>query len=185
LVKEGFWGNSSASTKEDIIELLLDSSRITKKKIEAIIEPPKREKASPKKEKVKQQAKKTTSRTAEFDEILKNVKKFSPYKKPKKELEVMFVTHLRVFYPDLRTQLTYGKARIDAQIGNVGIELKLQPSASGFDRLYGQIEKYLKHLKFIIVVIGCEKSKEATRDFKKRLKERSWLNDRVFVVCVS
>ncbi len=187
LVKEGFWGNSSASTKEDIIELLLDSSMITKKKIEAIIEPPKKKKITPKKEKVKQQAKKTTSRTAQFEEILKNVKKFSPYRKPKKEkeLETMLVTHLRVFYPDLRTQLTYERARIDAQIGKVGIELKFQPSAGDFDRLYGQVEKYLKHLKFIIVVIGSEKSKEDTRYFKNRLKERGWLNDRVFVVCVS
>ena len=97
----------------------------------------------------------------------------------------MLVSYLRAFYPDLRTQLTYERARIDAQIGKVGIELKFQPSAGAFDRLYGQIEKYLKHLKCVIVVIGYEKSKEDTRYFRNRLKERGWLKDRVFVISVS
>ena len=60
LVKEGILWNSRASTKEDIIEVLLDSSRITKKKIEAIIEPPKKKKTPPKKVTVKQAAKKAT-----------------------------------------------------------------------------------------------------------------------------
>jgi len=187
LVKEGFLWNSRASTKEDIIEILLESSRITKKKIETIIEPPKREKAPPKKTEVKRKAEKATPRTTKFEGVLKKVKQFDPYRKPKKEkeLEAMLVSYLRAFYPDLRTQLTYGRARIDAQIGKVGIELKFQPSAGAFDRLYGQIEKYLKHLKCVIVVIGYEKSKEDTRYFKKRLKERGWLKDRVFVVSVS
>ena len=187
LVKEGFWGTSSASTKEDIIEIILESSRITKKKIENLIKPPKSEKAPPKKTEVKPKTTKTTPKTAEFEGILKQVKQFDPYRKPKKEkeLETMLVTHLRVFYPDLRTQLTYERARIDAQIGEVGIELKFQPSAGDFDRLYGQIEKYLKHLKCVIVVIGYEKSKEGTRYFKKRLQERGWLKDSVFVISVS
>ena len=77
LVKEGILWNSRASTKEDIIEVLLDSSRITKKKIEAIIESPKK-KAAPKKVTVKQKAKKATQRTTTFDGILKKVKQFSP-----------------------------------------------------------------------------------------------------------
>lgn len=187
LVKEGFLWNSPASTKEDIVEVLLNSSRITKKKIEAIITPPKKKKTPVKKSKVVSKAKETTQKTTELKQVLRRVKKFNPYRKPRREkgLEAMLVSYLRAFYPDLRTQLTYERARIDAQVGQVGIELKFQPSAGAFDRLYGQIEKYLKHLKFVIVVIGYEKSKEDTRYFNKRLKERGWFNDRVFVVCVS
>lgn len=187
LVKEGFLWNSSASRKEDIIEILLQSPRITKKKIETIIEPSKKKKAPAKKSEVKSKAKVATQKTTELNQVLRKVRKFNPYKKPRREkgLEAMLVSYLRAFYPDLRTQLTYERARIDAQIGQVGIELKFQPNAGAFDRLYGQIEKYLKNLKFVIIVIGYEKSKEDTRYFTKRMKERGWLNDRVFVVCVS
>jgi len=187
LVKEGFLWDSPASRKEDIIEILLQSPRITKKKIKAIIEPPKKEKTPAKKREVKPKAEKATPKTTELKQVLRRVRQFSPYKKPRREkgLEAMLVSYLRAFFPDLRTQLTYERARIDAQIGEIGIELKFQPSAGAFDRLYGQIEKYLKHLKFVIVVIGYEKSKEDTRYFKKRLKERGWLKDRVFVVSVS
>ena len=39
----------------------------------------------------------------------------------------MLVSHLRAFYPYMRTQLTYERTRIDAQIGKVGIEIKYQP----------------------------------------------------------
>jgi len=117
-------------------------------------------------------------------QVLGRIKRFTPYKRPQKEreLEAMLVSYLRAYYPDTRTQLTYERARIDAQIEKVGIEIKYQPGAGELDRLYGQIEKYLKHLDYVIAVIGYEKSKETTQYFKKRLKERGWLKDRVFVI---
>jgi len=114
--------------------------------------------------------------------LLRKIEKFEPPTRPKREkqLENMLISYLQAFY-DVRTQLTYERARIDAKIGTTGIEIKYQPSAGDFDRLYGQVEKYLKHLDDVIVVIGSEKSKELTKYFKKRLKERGWLNKRAFV----
>ena len=149
-----------------IVTLKEEKPIVVKKEVK-----PKRESAKPKASEVKQ--------------VLRRIKRFTPYKRAKKEkeLETMLVSYLRAHYPDMRTQLTYERARIDAQIGKIGIEIKYQPSE--FDRLYGQIEKYLKHLDYVIAVIGYEKSKETTRDFKKRLKARGWLDDRVFVISVS
>jgi len=114
--------------------------------------------------------------------LLRKIDKFEPPTRPKKEkqLENMLISYLQAFY-DVRTQMTYERARIDAKIGTTGIEIKYQPSAGDFDRLYGQLEKYLKHLDDVIVVIGSEKSKELTKSFKNRLKERGWLNKRAFV----
>lgn len=114
--------------------------------------------------------------------LLNKINRFQPPTRPKREkqLENMLISYLQAFY-DVRTQLTYERARIDAKIGTTGIEIKYQPSSGDFDRLYGQVEKYLKHLDDIIIVIGSEKSKEFTRSFKKRLKERGWLNTRAFV----
>lgn len=115
--------------------------------------------------------------------LIRKIEKFEPPTRPKKEkqLENMLVSYLQAFY-NVRTQLTYERARIDAEIGTIGIEIKHQPSAGDFDRLYGQIEKYLKHLDSVIAVISSEKSKELTKSFKSRLKERGWLNKRVFVL---
>jgi len=116
--------------------------------------------------------------------VLKAIKRFEPLIRPKKEkdLEKMLVSNLQASYPDVRTQLTYERARIDAQIGKIGIEIKYQPSAGDFDRLYGQIEKYLKHLDCVIAVIGSERSKQSTKYFKQRIRDRGWLNKRVYVI---
>ena len=117
-------------------------------------------------------------------ELIRKIKRFQLPSKPKREkqLENMLISYLRAYYPDMVTQLTYERARIDAKIGNVGIEIKLQPSSSDFDRLYGQLEKYLKYLEHVIVVIGSERSKDATNSFKRRLKERGWLSKKVSIV---
>jgi hypothetical protein len=135
---------------------------------------------------VKQEQPKTgvEKATAESSEILSEIKKFKIHKKPntEKDLDSMLVHYLSAFYPEIETQIAYQNARIDAQIGDVGIEIKFQPSAGEFDRLYGQIDKYLKSLEKVIVVIGYERKRELTENFEKRMKERGWLNSKVFVV---
>jgi len=184
LVKEGLFWDTHASTKDEIIEILLESPKITKKKIEALM------KRSPTKRIPKKEAKpkrvKLKSETPKVKQVLRRIKQFKPYRRAKKEreLEAMLVSHLGAYYKNIRTQLTYERARIDAQIDKIGIEIKYQPSASDFDRLYGQIDKYLRHLEYVIVVIGYEKSTEDTKFFKDRLKERGWLNNKVFVITV-
>jgi hypothetical protein len=144
---------------------LISPGKMTKEKVEE--ERPKRgiEKATP-----------------GSSEILARIKKFTIRKMPKREkdLDSMLVSYLSAFYPDISTRNTY--QNVDAQIGDTGIEIKYQPSSSEFDRLYGQVEKYLKHLEKVIVVIGYEKSRELTETFEKRIKERGWLNSKVFIV---
>jgi hypothetical protein len=44
------------------------------------------------------------------------------------------------------------------------------------------VEKYLKYLDYIIVVIGYEKGRENTDCFEKRIKDRGWLNSKVHVI---
>jgi hypothetical protein len=120
--------------------------------------------------------------TAESSEILARIKKYTTRKMPKseKDLDSMLVSYLYAFYPDISTRNTY--ENVDAQIGDIGIEIKYQPNRSDFDRLYGQIDRFLKHLEKVIVVIGYEKSRELTETFEKRVKERGWLNSKVFVI---
>jgi hypothetical protein len=146
------------------------------------------EKGAVEKEVVKE-SKETKEReieTPQFASIVEKIKRFTIHKIPKteKDLDSMLVHFLSAFYPDIQTQVAYQNTKIDAQIGNVGIEIKFQPSAGEFDRLYGQTEKYLKSLEKVIVVIGYERTRELTENFEKRMKERGWLNNKVFVVAI-
>lgn len=124
--------------------------------------------------------------TPDFKQIIEKTRRFSPHKKPRKEkeLENMLVAYLSASYPEIKTQMTYERARIDAQIGRVGIEIKYEPSASELDRLYGQVEKYLKHLDKVIVVIG-NGDRESIETFQDRLERRGWSDRRVFIVSIS
>jgi len=120
----------------------------------------------------------------EVNDILNKIKTLTIHRMPntEKDLDNMVVSYLSAFFPEIQTQVAYQNARIDAQIGNVGIEIKFQPDASEFDRLYGQTEKYLDSLEKVIVVIGYERSSELTENFVKRVERRGWLNSKVFVL---
>jgi hypothetical protein len=122
--------------------------------------------------------------TAKVENVIEKIKKFSPPKMPKKEkeLENMLISYLSAFYPNIKTQVYYERTKIDVTIGDIGIEIKYQPSASELDRLYGQVDKYCRYLDKIIVVIGYEKAKEYTESFEQRLRQRNWLNSKVFLV---
>ena len=123
------------------------------------------------------------TRPSDVDGLIADIQDFRPYRRPRneKELEDLLMQHLRGHYPSLRTQLQYERTQIDAQVGRIGIEVKHQPDEAQYDRLFGQIEKYLRHLPYIIVVIGYERSAETTEEFRKRLKAHNW-DGRVFVV---
>lgn len=120
-----------------------------------------------------------------LDEILDKIKNFRPYKRPKKEkqLEDMLMQHLRVYFPSLRTQLSYENTRIDGEIKRIGIELKYQPNEADFDRLFGQVEKYSRHLNHVIVVVAYERSRESVTHFRNRLKRRN-LHEQVTVISI-
>jgi hypothetical protein len=122
--------------------------------------------------------------TQSFRGLLEEIKRFNPHKKPdsERELETMLLSYLTHSHSNIEVQQTYERARIDARIGKIGIEIKYQPNSGELDRLYGQVEKYLRYLDKIIVVIGYEKTRESIQSFQPRIEKRGWLNSKVFVV---
>jgi hypothetical protein len=110
------------------------------------------------------------------EEIISRAKSFKPYRRPnsEKDIEDMLMQYLKTFYPSLRTQLQYERTQIDGQIEGIGIEIKYEPDEAQLDRLFGQIEKYLRHLDYVIAVIGYERSDESTEQFRKRLSRSNW-----------
>jgi len=124
-------------------------------------------------------------RSEKLEEIIERVREFKPYKRPRREkqLEDMLMQHLRFFYNSLRTQQYYENTVIDGQIDRVGIELKYQPNESDFDRLFGQVEKYSRHLEHVIVLIAYARSREDVDHFRERLK-RSNLADKTTVMSI-
>ncbi len=120
---------------------------------------------------------------SEVNAVIADIQDFRPYRRPRSEgeLEDLLMQHLRGRYSSLRTQLQSERTQIDGQIGKIGIEVKFQPDEAAYDRLFGQVEKYLRHLSYIIVIIGYERSTESTEEFKKRLRNHGW-DGRVFIV---
>ncbi len=131
------------------------------------------------------ESKERKTETSNVEEIIAKINKFQPFRKPKNEqaLEDMLLNYLSPFY-SIHPKTTYESATIDATIGKIGIELKYQPNSGAFDRLYGQVDKYLKHLDAIIVVIGYEKTNQGIITFENRMKERGWLNNRIFLISI-
>ncbi len=162
LVKGGLLGLStySASGKEEIIEILLESPRITKKKILAIFEPTPKPKRIPKErvsEKVTRERKIT--RDVQLTHILNEVTDFKKHvplitgKQKEKQYTLALTGYLSHSFPQIEMEQPLGRGtRIDAIIGNVGIEAKYRPDQNEINRLYGQIDTYLQFLGDIIVI---------------------------------
>jgi len=184
LVKEGFLWDSYATRKEDMIEILLESPRMTKKKILDMIEhPPKPKrkeelKIPEKKIKVKEKITRriSTPKRITLNSVLDEVKNFKR-RAPKisgKRKEKLYITALTGYlshaFPSIEMEQPLGKgSRIDAVVGKIGIEAKYRPDQNEINRLYGQIDTYLQFLNNIIVVF-FDTSSGIVNDFKKKLK---------------
>jgi len=215
LVKRGWLGDTYATTKEDIIEILLESSRITKKKILAILEPPKpkraRKKSEKKEVKVEEEHIKekittereisrriVTAREVTLKLVLDEVNEFNK-RTPKirgKRKEKLYTTALTSFlmhtFPSVKMEQALGKgSRIDAIIGNIGIEAKYRPDIgieakyrpdqNEINRLFGQIDIYIQFLNDIIVVF-FDTDSGTVNNFKRKLKRVPGYTETVNVV---
>jgi len=205
LVKRGWLGDTYATTKEDIIEILLESSRITKKKILAILEPPKpkraRKKSEKKEVKVEEEHIKekittereisrriVTAREVTLKLVLDEVNEFNK-RTPKirgKRKEKLYTTALTSFlmhtFPSVKMEQALGKgSRIDAIIGNIGIEAKYRPDQNEINRLFGQIDIYIQFLNDIIVVF-FDTDSGTVNNFKRKLKRVPGYTETVNVV---
>ena len=178
LVTEGFLWDSNATTKDEIIEVLVDSNKITKEKIASFSKEPKtikqkiaEEKPAPKKEIRKKeepvQEKNIIAKVSdfkametEFERVLNEIngfKKVAPPVRTLRKAERMcansLVSYLRHSFPDLKEQYRMGiGTRIDAIIGKTGLEVKFRPDQNEINRLFGQTDDYLQHMDNIIVV---------------------------------
>lgn len=128
-----------------------------------------------------------TEEVQRVNEIVRKIEEFTPSKLPKKEedCENMLVSYLQAFFPEIKRQIQYPNMRIDAVIGDIGIEIKFRPSRYDFHALYSQIEDRLKYLDKIIVTVFQERDRKTTEEFTEKLKRRTWFNTKVFVLSKS
>lgn len=190
LVEEGLFGltTHSVSRKEDIIEILLDSSRIAKKKILAILEPPPKPKPIlVKKAPKKAKREKVTRKRVQVTKVLDEVKRFKRHvpsirgKRKERQYTLALTGYLAHSFPQIDMEQPLGKGtRIDALIGKIGIEAKYRPDQNEINRLYGQIDTYLQFLNEIIVVF-FDTDSSTVNDFKKKLK-RGGYTEKVSIV---
>jgi hypothetical protein len=125
-----------------------------------------------------------SSRQEVVSSLIEKMEGFSLSRSPRKEeqCEDMLASYLQAFYPQVKRQREYPDMRIDLVIDNIGIEIKFQPTAYDFHALYSQVEDRLKYLSSVIVAIFAERDIQATNKFRDKLRQRGWLNTRVFIV---
>lgn len=172
----GFWGTRDATTKEEIIEVLSESRKVSKAKILAMMED--------REEKSKEKAVKPSKGSLMDDvkrikKIIENTELIGTEKTKESEYEGQLVIALKMGLGNER--VTYekpmGRSRLDIVVDSVnnkqiGIELKLYTGGTSIDRLFGQIDRYLESVyDRVIAVVITKKSIAAARAEAKRIEK--------------
>jgi len=79
------------------------------------------------------------------------------------------MTGYLALYPDIAMEYTVGSSKVDAVIGNIGIEAKYRPDQNEINRLYGQVDDYLRGLEHIIVVF-YDTNQSMINNFRRKLR---------------
>lgn len=69
-----------------------------------------------------------------------------------RQLTLSMTGYLASSYPNITLEQRLGGNRIDAVIDDIGIEAKHRPNQNEINRLYGQVDDYLRYLNHIVVV---------------------------------
>jgi len=200
LEKRSFFRVKKVTRKGDMIDILreLSLSKIRRyaQKI-SLIKPLDKKIKKEETEKRKEDKTKDTEREVvqkfierkNVDVIVREIKKYKPPpirgKGAEKKLSIGLVSFLSHSFPDIEIEQPIARgARIDAIVeGKIGIEAKYKPPITEMDRLYGQIEKYLRRLDHVVVVFFETPSRDV-RDFRNRIK-RSKFAEKVTVLSLT
>ncbi len=85
-------------------------------------------------------------------------------------------------FPEISLEQKVGGNRVDAVVGKIGIEAKYRPNQSEINRLYGQVDDYLRYLDHIIVVF-YDTNQSMINNFKRKIKTGGY-HEQVTVVNV-
>jgi len=78
-------------------------------------------------------------------------------------------------YPNIVLEQRLGGNRIDAVIGKIGIEAKHRPNQNEINRLYGQVDDYLRYLDHVVVVF-FDTNQSVINNFNRKLKSGNYIN---------
>lgn len=99
----------------------------------------------------------------------KNVAPKITGRRKEKQLTLSMTGYLARDYPDIVLEQKFGGNRIDAVVGKIGIEAKYRPNQSEINRLYGQVDDYLRYLDHIIVVF-FDTNQSMINNFERKIK---------------
>jgi len=97
-------------------------------------------------------------------------------RRKEKQLTLSMTGYLASSYPDIVLEQKLGGNRIDAVVGKIGIEAKYRPNQSEINRLYGQVDDYLRYLDHIIVVF-FDTNQSMINNFKRKIKTGGYNNN--------
>ena len=92
-----------------------------------------------------------------------------------KKMTISMTSYLASKFPGITQEQNLGGNRIDAVIGKIGIEAKYRPDQNEINRLYGQVDDYLRYLDHIIVVF-YDTNQSMINNFRRKIKTGGYDN---------
>ena len=119
-----------------------------------------------------------------IDNIQKAIKKWNPKNcSTEKEYENSLYDYLHEKFKDYDIKKQYGIARekVDIVVNDkIAIELKIKfKTTAAYQRLKGQLDTYIKHFDYTIIVLGRSLDKDLFKDLEKHVES---INESIFLV---
>ena len=92
-----------------------------------------------------------------------------------KKMTISMTSYLASKFPGIALEQNLGGNRIDAVVGKIGIEAKYRPDQNEINRLYGQVDDYLRYLDHIIVVF-YDTNQSMINNFRRKIKTGGYDN---------
>lgn len=164
---QGFF--RSTIVKEDYIQCLNDSSKVSKVYIKRIL----------KGEEPAGASKVRVGKRMSLDSVANTVRreyKITKLYDSEREFERDFKNWCRgrFGHENVTTQYSVGRTRIDVVVGGVGIEIKFPKTARALMTLRGQIDTYKKHFgkKLMVVLVTPRCASSIVAEFKRDMKKK-------------
>ena len=165
-------GKTKPPTKDDYIDYLLESNKITKKYLMDYIDQGLTVAYSK-----KSRPSRISLTTSNIAQIINKEYKLEKSHTKEAEFERDFYNWCngRFGTENVTKQIGIGNYRIDVQVGDIGIELKLPKTSHQLLTLRGQVDEYSKRYKnkLIILLVAPKVDSSIIQEFKKDMKKRN------------
>lgn len=180
--------NVLSENEYELMKLKKVKSLATKKKTKRIKSKQAKKEEIKEKITIEREAERTVTKEADVsvNSIKRNINKWKNVapkvtgRGKEKKMTISMTSYLASKFPEITLEQNLGGNRIDAVVGKIGIEAKYRPNQSEINRLYGQVDDYLRYLDHVVVVF-YDTNQTMINNFKRKIKTGGYDNQLTIV----